>query len=111
MCLTNHDLRLKQECTQPKPHSPCNLVTQRFARDDGDLLTHPLVGVEVVAQSCIVLLDDHPGGLLDRLGPDSTLEEEAHRLRFRVYELLKKEFQISSLIPPKNTVWSLKTLA
>lgn len=58
--------------------------------------------MEVIAQSCVVLLDDHPGGLLDRLRPDSTLEEEAHRLRFRVYELLKKEFQISSLIPPKK---------
>lgn len=53
-------------------HIPCDLVAQRFAGDDGDLLAHPLVDVEVIAQARVVLLDDDPRGLLDRLGPDST---------------------------------------
>lgn len=55
--------------------SPSNLVAQRFAGDDGDVFTHSLVGVEVAAQAGVVLLDDDPGGLLHRLGPDSSLSK------------------------------------
>lgn len=53
--------------------SPRDLVAQRFAGDDGDLLAHALVGVEVAAQPGVVLLDDDPSGLLHRLGPDAAL--------------------------------------
>lgn len=53
---------------------PCNLVAQRLAGDDGHLLTDPLVNMEVVAQTGVVLLDDHPGRLLHCLGPDPPLE-------------------------------------
>lgn len=60
---------------------PSDLVAELLAGDDGYLFAHPLVGVEVIAQSCVVLLDDHPGGLLDRLGPDSTLRLGARLLR------------------------------
>lgn len=55
--------------------SPSNLVAKLLAGDDGDLLTHPLVGVEVVSQPGVVFLDDDPGGLLHRLGPDSSLKD------------------------------------
>lgn len=54
--------------------SPGDLVAELLAGDDGDLLTHPLVGVEVVAQPGVVFLDDDPGGLFHRLGPDSSLK-------------------------------------
>lgn len=29
--------------------------------------------MEVIAQTCVVFLNDDPGGLLDGLGPDTTL--------------------------------------
>lgn len=56
-----------------KFYTPSNLVAQRLAGDDGDLLAHPFVGVEVTAQAGVILLDDDPGGLLHCLGPDSSL--------------------------------------
>lgn len=59
--------------------SPGDLVAELLAGDDGDLLTHALVGVEVVAQAGVVLLDDDPSGLLHRLGPDSTLQHHRRR--------------------------------
>ena len=54
--------------------SPSDLVAELLAWDDGDLLAHPLVGVEVVSQPGVVFLNDDPGGLLHRLGPDSSLQ-------------------------------------
>lgn len=54
-------------------HSPRDLVAQLLAGDDSDLFTHPLVGVEVISQPGVVLLNDDPGGLFYRLGPDSSL--------------------------------------
>lgn len=56
-----------------KKDSPSYLVAQLLAGDDGYLLTHPLVDVEVTAQPGVVLLNDDPGGLFYRLGPDSSL--------------------------------------
>lgn len=53
---------------------PSNLVAELLAGNDGDLLTHTLVGVEVIAQTGVVLLDDDPSGLLYRLGPDTSLQ-------------------------------------
>ncbi len=53
--------------------SPGDLVAQLLAGDDGDLLAHALVRVEVAAQPGVVLLNDDPGGLLHRLGPDAAL--------------------------------------
>lgn len=47
------------------------LVPKFLAGDDGDLLAHALVGVEVVAQARVVLLDDDPRRLLDGLGADA----------------------------------------
>lgn len=57
--------------------SPGDLVAELLAGDDGDLLAHPLVGVEVAAQPGVVFLDDDPGGLLHRLGPDSSLRRSS----------------------------------
>lgn len=61
-------------------YSPRNLIAQSFAGDDGDLLTHPLVDVEVIAQPGVVLLDDHPSGFLHGLGSHTSLS--AHKLNF-----------------------------
>ena len=55
---------------------PGDLVPQFLGGDDGDLLTYPLVGVEVEGETGVVLLDDDPSGLLDGLGPDTTLKHE-----------------------------------
>lgn len=52
---------------------PCNLVAQRLAGDDGHLLTDLLVDVEVITQTGVVLLDDHPSRLLHCLGPHAPL--------------------------------------
>lgn len=62
-----------------KFHLPCNFVAQRLAGDDGDLLAHPFVGVEVTAQTGVILLDDDPGGLLDCLSPHPPLKRNQSR--------------------------------
>ena len=41
----------------------CDLVVELLSGNNGDLLTHALVGVEVVTQVCIVILN--MGHLLD----------------------------------------------
>ena len=48
-----------------------DLVPQRFAGDESDLLDDPLVGVEIEVQSGVVLLDDDPSGLLHGLGTNA----------------------------------------
>lgn len=69
--------------------SPGDLVAELLAGDDGDLLAHPLVGVEVAAQPGVVFLDDDPGGLLHRLGPDASLWREAnHRVTCYIFYIL-----------------------
>jgi hypothetical protein len=47
------------------------LVPKLLAGDNGDLLAHALVGVEVITQTRLVLLDDDPGSLLHGLGANS----------------------------------------
>ena len=44
------------------------LVPKLLAGDNGDLLSHALVGVEVITQAHVVLLDDHPCRFLHDLG-------------------------------------------
>jgi len=48
------------------------LVPQSLARDNSNLVTDPLVGLEVEGEARVVALDDDLGGLLDGLGPDAT---------------------------------------
>lgn len=62
---------------------PCNFVPQRLAGDNGDLLTHLFVGVEVTAQTGVILLNDDPGGLLDCLGPDPSLRRNQSKTQLR----------------------------
>ncbi len=50
-----------------------NLVAQPLGLDDRHLLADALVGVEVLGQAPIVLLNDDTGSLLDGLGADATL--------------------------------------
>lgn len=59
-------------------NSPCNLVTELLAGNNGDLLAHALVGVEIVAQARVVLLNDDPGRLLHGLGADAALRVGQH---------------------------------
>ena len=47
------------------------LVPKLLAGDNGDLLAHALVGVEVITQTRLVLLDDDPGSLLHGLGANA----------------------------------------
>lgn len=69
--------------------SPGDLVAELLAGDDGDLLAHPLVGMEVAAQPGVVFLDDDPGGLFHRLGPDSSLWRSAnHRVTRYIFYIL-----------------------
>merc|ERR1719431_619942 len=46
-----------------------DLVAQLLARDDGNLFAYSFVGVEVQGQTGVVLLNDHPGALLDGFCP------------------------------------------
>ena len=48
----------------------CDLAVELLAGNDGDLLAHALVGVEVVARVRVVLLNDDPGRLLHGFGAD-----------------------------------------
>lgn len=50
-----------------------NLVPQTLRLDDGDLLHHTLVGVEVLGQATVVLFDDNTGSLLHGLSSDTSL--------------------------------------
>lgn len=50
-----------------------NLISQTFARDDGDFLADAFVGVKVERQTWVVLFDNHPRRLLDGLGTHTTL--------------------------------------
>lgn len=50
-----------------------NLVTETLGGDDGNLTGQTLVGLEVQGQARVVLFDKDTGGLLDRLGANTTL--------------------------------------
>lgn len=50
----------------------CNLVSESLGRDDGDLVTYFLVGVEIQSQSRVEFLDDDSRSSLGGLGPDFT---------------------------------------
>jgi hypothetical protein len=50
-----------------------NLVAEPLGLNNCDLLNHPLVGVEVLSEPAIVLLDDDTRSLLDGLGANATL--------------------------------------
>lgn len=67
----------RQKTNTRLQNSPGDLVAELLAGDDGDLLAHPLVGVEVASQPGVIFLDDDPGGLFHRLGPDSSLQAGA----------------------------------
>ena len=57
------------------------LVPKLLAGDNGDLLAHALVGVEVITQTRVVLLDDDPGSLLHGLGANAERATVLGRLR------------------------------
>jgi hypothetical protein len=71
--IITHIITHEQTTEHRSTNIPSNLVPQRFARDNGNLFTDPLVGVEVQRQSSVVLLDDQLGGLLDGFRTNATL--------------------------------------
>ena len=54
----------------------CDLIAELLAGNNGDFLAHPLVGVEVIAQARVVLLNDDPGRLLYGFGANAALQVE-----------------------------------
>lgn len=54
---------------------PCNLVSEPFTWNDGNVLTYPLIDVEVHGETSVILLDDHLGRLLYSLGSYSPLRK------------------------------------
>ena len=52
----------------------CNFIPQSFGLNDGHLLCHSLVSVKVKSQTCIILLDDDPGGFLDGFRSNAALQ-------------------------------------
>ena len=54
-------------------HEARDFVAHALGRHDGDLVTNPLVRVEVDAEPRVVLLDDDARRLLDRLRADAHL--------------------------------------
>lgn len=55
-----------------KRNQPGNSVAELLAANNGNFIANPLVGVEVIGHSSIILLDNDLGGLLDGLGTDAT---------------------------------------
>lgn len=51
----------------PDMSSPGYFISQSLAGNNSNFLTYPLVGVKVVGKSCIVLLNNDPGGFLNCL--------------------------------------------
>jgi hypothetical protein len=49
------------------PNLPGNLVAHSLRWDNGNLVAEALVGVEIVSQRGVVLLDDHTRRLFDGL--------------------------------------------
>ena len=49
----------------------CDLIAKFLAGNNGDFLAHPLVGVKVIAQVCVVLLSDDPGRFLYGFGANA----------------------------------------
>ena len=72
-------------------HSPGNLVAETLAGNDSDLLTYPLVGVEIKCKAGVVLLDDHPRRLFHRLSPDTTLKLR-RKTQMSLERLIKRFF-------------------
>lgn len=61
-------------------HLPCDLISQSFAWNDGYLLTYSLVGVEVVREPRVILLNNDPRSLLHRLRAYATLRDGQEEL-------------------------------
>lgn len=67
--------------TEPVPtytthnHLPCYLIAQSLAGNDSYLLTYSLVGVEVVGEARVILLNYDPRGFLHRLRAYATLKD------------------------------------
>lgn len=62
--------------TELRLDSPCDLIAKLLAGNNGDFLAHPLVGVEVIAQARVVLLNDDPGRFLYGFGANAALRVE-----------------------------------
>lgn len=52
---------------------PSNLIFQSFARNYGNFITQPFVGVEIQSQSHVILFNDDFGTFFDSFGSDTTL--------------------------------------
>ena len=75
-CVTNLGCALFRVIGHRPPFSlPGNLVSQPLAGDDGYVLADAFVGVEIVRESSVVLLDDDPRRLFYCLGSNPPLRE------------------------------------
>ena len=52
-----------------------NLISEPLGLYDSNFLCHTLVCMEVKCQPVVILLNNHPGSLLDGLGSDATLQD------------------------------------
>ena len=55
-----------------------NLVAKALGRDDGNILSDLLVGLEIMSQTGVVLLDENTCCLLDGLGANATLHRHMY---------------------------------
>ncbi len=58
---------------------PGDLISQLLTGNNRNLLAYSLVGVEVVGESGVILLDNHPRGLFHRLRSYSSLGRKDRR--------------------------------
>jgi len=59
-----------------KIYIPSNFIAQLFTGNDRNLLTYPLIGVEVQSQTCVIFLNNNPRRFLDGLRSYSTRLQE-----------------------------------
>eukprot|EP00277_Geminigera_cryophila_P014752 CAMPEP_0179455428 /NCGR_PEP_ID=MMETSP0799-20121207/39392_1 /TAXON_ID=46947 /ORGANISM="Geminigera cryophila, Strain CCMP2564" /LENGTH=213 /DNA_ID=CAMNT_0021254497 /DNA_START=343 /DNA_END=984 /DNA_ORIENTATION=+ len=75
-------LKLQRDAADGPPRNPfhqmrgeaSNLVAKALGRDDGNILSDLLVGLEIMSQTGVVLLDENTCCLLDGLGANATLD-------------------------------------
>mmetsp|Transcript_58980 Transcript_58980/g.95345 ORF Transcript_58980/g.95345 Transcript_58980/m.95345 type:complete len:226 (-) Transcript_58980:838-1515(-) len=79
-------LKLQRDAADGPPRNPfhqmrgeaSNLVAKALGRDDGNILSDLLVGLEIMSQTGVVLLDENTCCLLDGLGANATLHRHMY---------------------------------
>ena len=85
------------------------LVTERLGGDEGDLLTYPLVGIEVKGKLGVIFFNNDTSCLLNGFGPDTSHGEELEGLKnFNVEKLVVYRTMFSCFNVGKLSSYNLR---